>query len=71
MADRCYRITRDDGEELGMYARSDEAQLAAEYDAQTRGYGLRWLEYLGGAHGKPTTSGRDVFGYKLEDVPCE
>lgn len=71
MADTCYKITRTDGEEIGIFDRRDEAQRSAEYDAQVRGYRLKWVPYFGGAHGKPTTSGRDVFGYKLEDVPCE
>lgn len=72
MADMCYKITRDDGEELGIYDRRDEAERVAEYDAQARGYSLKkWDFYYGGAHATPTTSGRDVFGYKREDVPCE
>lgn len=72
MADTRYKITRDDGEELGIYDRRDEAERVAEYDAQARGYRLKkWLSYQGGAQAMPTTSGRDVFGYKREDVPCE
>ncbi len=71
MADGCYKITRSDGEELGIFNRRDEAQHRAEYDAETRGYGLKWLTYQGGACGKPTTSGRDVLGYRLENVACE
>lgn len=72
MSDRGYRLTRADGEELGTFDRRDEAERTAEYEARSHGYGLRWTEFLGGAHGKPTTSGREVFGYTIraiEEVP--
>jgi hypothetical protein len=70
MANKCYQLTREDGEELGVFDRRDEAQRVAEYDARSRGYDLRWTSVLGGAHGKPTTSGRDVFKYEIKDVEC-
>lgn len=70
MANICYRLTRDDGEELGVFGRRDEAQRVAEYDARSRGYELRWAAYLGGMHGKPTTSGQNVFKYAIKDVEC-
>jgi hypothetical protein len=60
MAEQCYRVSRDDGEELGVFDREDEAKQVAEYDASTRGF-----------HGKPTTNGRNVFGYRIAAAPCE
>jgi hypothetical protein len=71
MAEQCYRVSRDDGEELGVFDREDEAKQVAEYDASTRGYGIKWLSYFGGFHGKPTTNGRNVFGYRIAAAPCE
>ena len=71
MSEKCYKLTRSDGEELGVFDRLDEAERTAEYEARSRGYGLEWIQYFGGAHGRATTSGRDVFNYKIEDVDCD
>jgi hypothetical protein len=71
MTEKCYKITRADGEELGTFDRRDEAERTAEYDAQSRGYGIRWAKFFDGAQGMPTTSGRNVFGYELKEVSCE
>ncbi len=71
MADQCFKLTSTDGRELGVFDRYDEAEKIAEYEAASRGYGLRWTKFFGGAHGLPTTRGRDVFGYTIEDVTCD
>lgn len=71
MSDKCYRLMREGREELGTFDRRDEVERIAEYDARSRGYGLRWLSSFGRAHGKPTSGGRDVFSYTIEDVLCE
>lgn len=70
MANKCYQLTREDGEELGVFDRRDGAQHVAEYDAKSQGYDLRWLSTFEGTHGMSTTSGRDVFKYEIKDVEC-
>ena len=69
MNEKCYRVTREDGEDLGTFDRRDEAERIAEYDAQDRGYTLLWMKTFGRTLGKPSTSGRGVLGYTIEDVP--
>jgi hypothetical protein len=66
MRDKQFKLTREDGEELGVFDRQDEAERTADYDARSRGYGLRWTSVFGGKRfGKPTTTGRDVLGYTI------
>ena len=71
MDEKCFKVTREDGVELGVFDRRDEAERRAEYEAASRGYGLSWTQHYSGAHGMPTTSGRGVFGYKIDDVECD
>jgi hypothetical protein len=68
MRHKQFKLTREDGEELGVFDRKDEAERTAEYDARSRGYGLRWTSVFGGKRlGKPTTTGRDALGYTIQE----
>ena len=68
---KCYKLKREDGEDLGTFDRRDEAQRFAEDAAREDGYSLRWTSTFGSTHGMPSTSGRGVYAYTITDADCE
>jgi hypothetical protein len=66
---KTWKVTRDDGVDLGEYDRDDHAEQAAEDDASENGHTLRpWSRSFGSSDTRTEARGAGAHSYTITEI---